>query len=303
MQLTQLYHDLKKAMESSLEARILIEAVTGLNSSNFITSPEAKLSQEHIEQINAYVVRRLKGEPLSKILGVREFWGLEFIVNEHVLDPRPDTETLIEAVLDWVKQKGVIARNEGDEAIPGLQNGLPHSVPSLAMTAPLRILDLGTGTGCISISLLSELPHATAIAVDASDEALSVARQNAEKHKMSDRIEFRKGDWFEGLEGKSFDIITSNPPYIPESDINSLSIEVKNHDPFMALSGGKDGLDDYKKIIFSLKKYLNGSNRAFLEMGIGQLESLMRLVDESNLLVCDSRADLLGIPRVVEISA
>ena len=221
--------------------------------------------------------RRLTGEPLSKILGVKEFWGLELEVNQHVLDPRPDTETLIEAVLAWVDREGL-------------------------RDAPLNIVDLGTGSGCIPITLLSELPNATATAVDISVEALEVAKQNAQKHKMSSRIDFHQGSWFEGLEGQDFDILTSNPPYIPESDIENLSREVKNHDPILALSGGNDGLDEYKKIIFGLKDKLNGNNRAFLEMGIGQLESLTRLVDESNLLLCDSKADLAGIPRVVEIS-
>ena len=300
MQLAEIYNNLKKSL-SELEARYLIEAVTGLESADFIARPDKELPQEQIDQINAYTARRLKGEPLSKILGVKEFWGIEFIVNKHVLDPRPDTETLIEAVLDWVKSNSVIARSEVTKQSHEGER-LPRSLHSLAMTKNFKILDLGTGTGCIPISLLSELSHATAVAVDISDEALNIARQNAEKHKMSDRIEFRKGDWLEGLEGESFDIITSNPPYIPESDIENLSVEVKNHDPIMALSGGKDGLDDYKKIIFSLKNKLNGKNRAFLEIGFGQLESLTRLVDESNLLLCDSRADIAGIPRVVEIS-
>lgn len=274
MDLNAIYQKIKQEIEP-LEAKYLIQAVTGLEAIDFIANKEQILSNAHVIQINTCLERRLKGEPLSKILGMKEFWGLEFIVNKHVLDPRPDTETLIEAVLDWVGGR---------------------------KKEPLRILDLGTGTGCIPIALLSELPNSTAIAIDISAEALKVARQNAVKHGMAHRIIFIQGNWFDAIEGQDFDIITSNPPYIPNLDIESLSVEVKNHDPILALSGGDSGIECYKKIIFSLKSILNGKNRAFLEIGIGQLESLMRLIEDSNLLLCDSKADLLGIPRVVEIS-
>lgn len=280
MQLSQLYKDLKtkfsSTMENSdLEAKRLIEGVTGLQSFDFITQPEKLIPQDQLKLVDEYASRRLAGEPLSKILGIKEFWGLEFIVNEHVLDPRPDTETLIETVLKWVGAR---------------------------KSEPLKILDLGTGTGCIPITLLTELPNAVAVAVDISEEALNIARQNADKHNLSNRITFVQGNWFDGLEGQYFDIITSNPPYIPNPDIESLSLEVKNHDPILALAGGDSGLECYKIIISSLKIFLNGENKAFLEIGFGQLESLSRLVDDSNLFLCDSKADLAGIPRVVEIS-
>ncbi len=300
MQLEEIHIILKSQMDP-LDAKRLIEAVIGLSSADIIAHPEKKISQEHIDQINVYMERRLKGEPLSKILGVKEFWGLEFITNEDVLDPRPDTETLVEAVLDWVRTDNVIARSGGDEAIYQCQEGLPRSVPSPAMTPPLKILDLGTGTGCIPISLLSELPNATVVAVDMSEEALNVARQNAEKHNVSDRIEFIQSDWFDNIEGK-FNIVTSNPPYIVDSEIPNLALEVKNHDPILALSGGKNGLEAYKKIFFSLKNYLKSDGRAFFEIGQNQLFDIARLVDESNLLAGDSRLDIAGITRVVEIS-
>ena len=260
-----------------LDAKLLIQAVTGLNDVDFITLSDKKLTNAQIKQIEAFLERRITGEPVSRILSVREFWGLEFEVSPDTLDPRADTETLIEAALKWVYREG-----RGNDA--------------------LKIIDLGTGTGCIPIALLSELPNASAIGVDISEKALKIARNNAEKHKMSSRVEFVKGDWLDGFDGESFDLIVSNPPYITNQDIENLSIEVKNHDPILALSGGNDGLDCYKKIIFQLKNKLNGKNRAFLEIGFGQLESLARLVDESNLLLCDSEADIAGIPRVVEIS-
>ncbi len=281
MELGVIYQEIKTQFAETgidspdLEAKRLIQAVTNLDSIDFIASPTKQLSAPHMEQINMYVARRLKGEPLSKILSVKEFWGLEFEVTADTLDPRPDTETLIEAVLKWVGGR---------------------------KDDPLKIIDLGTGTGCIPIALLSELPNATVVAVDVSPKALNIAAKNAKKHKMSNRIEFVQGDWLTGFEDEFFDLIVSNPPYIPDSDIEKLSKEVKNHDPILALSGGNDGLNCYKIIFSQLKNKLNGENRAFLEIGFGQVNSIARLVDESNLLLCESRADIAGIPRVVEIS-
>lgn len=254
---------------------MIIEHVTGDGAEVFITAPDTPVSEAYQKQIKEIVERYLKGEPLTRIMGVREFWGLEFDVTSDVLDPRPDTETLIEAALKWIK-----AQNKEN----------------------IRILDLGTGTGCIPISLLSELPHGTAVAVDKSTEALNVACQNAEKHNVSDRTKFVQGDWFDGLEGQEFDLIVSNPPYISDSVIQNLDDSVKNHDPFMALSGGESGLECYKKIIFGLRTYLNEQNRAFLEIGFDQLESVTRLVDDSNLWLVQSFKDLGGNDRVVEIA-
>lgn len=283
MSLDSLYKDIKKRLSNSaiqtpeLDSKLLIQAVTGFDDVDFITRRDTEISAQDMKSIDALVERRLKGEPVSRILGNREFWGLDFIVTPDTLDPRADTETLIEMALKWVKKEG-------------------------RLNDPLKIVDIGTGTGCIPIALLSELPNATAIAIDISEKALSVARQNAQKHKMSSRIKFIQGDCLDSFDDDNIDLFVSNPPYIPNLDIENLAKEVKNHDPFLALSGGNDGLDYYKKIIFQLKNKLNGKNKAFLEIGFGQLESLTRLVDESNLLLCDSGADIAGIPRVVEIS-
>ncbi len=279
MRLNDLYLTFKREFTSkrfenpNLEAKSLIQSVLNLNNTDFILKSDKNLSKEDIDNADRALKRRLAGEPLSKILGIKEFWGLEFTVNEHVLDPRPDTETLIEAVLDYVDNKDV----------------------------PIKILDLGTGTGCIPIALLSEFPNAVAFAVDKSADALSIAAQNAANHKMSNRITFIESDWYGGIPHQQFDIIVSNPPYIVESDIAILSKEVKNHDPHMALFGGESGLECYKNIFYSLNKFLIPDGRAFFEIGANQLNDIMRLVDESNLLYCESRADLVGIPRVVEI--
>lgn len=270
----------------------MIQAVTGHDEADMITNPDAPITVEQEKQLDEIAARYKAGEPLTRILGVREFWGLEFEVTPDTLDPRPDTETLVEAALAYLK------------AHPKNQPSTSH--PAACGHGDFKILDMGTGTGCILIALLSELPNAVGVAADISPKALEVARRNAQKydkqHKMSSRIDFVESDWMGALQGEQFDLIVSNPPYIVESVIDDLDVEVKNHDPILALSGGDDGLDCYKKIIFDLKKHLNSQNRAFLEIGFDQLKTVTGIVEESNLCVCDSYADLSGIPRVVEIS-
>ena len=283
---------------------MIIEHVTGHGAEVFITAPDTPVSEEQQKQIETIVARHLKGEPLTRIIGVREFWGLEFAVTLDVLDPRPDTETLIEAALKWSKERTNQASHPSEswDLTSIKQEDPKSSLGCVKIKKKLRILDLGTGTGCIPISLLSELSHATAVAVDKSIRALNVARRNAEIHNVSDRIKFVQGDWFDGIEEQEFDLIVSNPPYISDSVIQNLDDSVKNHDPFMALSGGESGLECYKKIIFGLRTYLNEQNRAFLEIGFDQLESVTRLVDDSNLWLVQSIKDLGGNDRVVEIA-
>jgi release factor glutamine methyltransferase len=168
---------------------------------------------------------------------------------------------------------------------------------------PLLLLDLGAGTGCILITLLAELPEAVGVAVDISPGALRVARENAERHGVEARADFRLGSWFEPINpSESFDLIVSNPPYIPESDIESLALEVRNYDPFIALSGGDDGLLAYKMILNEMKKHLVCGGHALLEIGQGQEKALVRLVEDSMMTHTESYPDLSGIIRVVEMT-
>jgi release factor glutamine methyltransferase len=259
-----------------LDARLLISHYAGLDHADFITKGDMEVAEAVSAQIETAVQRRLKGEPVSRILGVREFWGLEFDLSPATLDPRPDTETLVEAALKWVRETG-----REKEA--------------------LRIVDLGTGSGCIPIALLTELPHAVAIGLDYSHEAARAARRNAEKLGVGERFMAVQGDWMAALKEGEFDLIVSNPPYISPSDFENLTPEVKNHDPILALKAEKNGIEAYEKIIFQLKNHLNAQNRAFLEIGFGQRERVLRLVDDSNLRHGDSVPDIAGIPRVVEI--
>lgn len=271
----------------ALDARILARQGGRFSDADLITGGQAPLSADVVEIIQKMADRRAAGEPVSRILGGREFWGLPFKVTKDTLDPRSDTETLVAAAL---------------RAARDLRDGEEGGLAAMAGGADLRILDLGTGTGCIAISLLTELPGATAVVVDLNPGALAVARENALRHGVAGRMEFRLGSWFAPVEeNERFDLIVSNPPYIPESDVESLAVEVRNHDPLMALAGGKDGLDPYKIILKDIKKHLVCGGRALFEIGKGQEKDLARLAADSMMNHLDSHTDLAGIIRVVEM--
>lgn len=274
----------------ALDARLLMRQGGNFSDFDLISKGWTPLSAEVIENVEKLLSRRVAGEPVSRLAGGREFWGLPFMITPDTLDPRPDTETLVENAL---KALSNIA--------PAEEAGLA-AMASMHADTGLLILDLGTGSGCILISLLKELPHARGVGIDLNPGAVAVARRNAAANGVADRVDFRVGSWFDPLEdGESFDLIVSNPPYIPEQEIESLRPEVRNHDPKLALSGGADGLDAYKIILKKLKKYLSCGGRALFEIGKGQEKDLVRLVDESNMSVCDSYRDLAGVIRVVEV--
>lgn len=255
-----------------LDLRFFLKALPGVSDIDIVTDTERVLSEEEQERVRGWAARRLAGTPVSKILGHNEFWGLPFKVTKEVLDPRPDTEILVDAAL-----KGFAGK------------------------PPKKILDLGTGSGCILIALLHEWPDAQGTAVDISEKALSVARDNAKMNGVADRIEFVHSDWCEKID-ESYGLIVSNPPYIPNPELESLSDEVKNHDPILALDGGIGGMESYKKIFLQIFSLQNGCGKAFVEIGAGQEENVTRLVEESGLSVKRIIPDLAGIPRVVEIS-
>ncbi len=230
---------------------------------------------EDFDAIEQAIARRKTGEPLSRILGTREFWGLDFKVTSDVLDPRPDTEILVEQALRWAKQ---------------------------TQKKTLRILDLGCGSGCIVISLLKELPDATACAIDISQAALDVAQHNASMHGVDSKITFVASNWLERVEGV-FDLVVSNPPYIRTGVMNDLAESVRCFDPVLALDGGLGGLDAYEKILFSLKRILDCDGRAFLEIGFDQGADISRLVEKSGANLMCIHKDFGGHFRVAEITA
>ncbi len=215
------------------------------------------------------LVRREAREPVARIRGAREFWGLEFALSEATLDPRPDTETLVEAAL-----------------------------AAFADAPPRRILDLGTGSGCILCSLLHEWPGAIGVGVDISEAAVMTARRNALNLGLAERAEFVVGDWDDAV-GDRYDLVVSNPPYVRSSDIAVLAPEVAAFDPRLALDGGADGLDAYRRITPLLPRLLARGGVAVLEVGLSQAEEVGHLCARSGLDPVTVRTDLSGIPRAL----
>lgn len=261
-----------------LDARLLLCHAAGVSQEDLVANPGCVLGPKTKSRFDVLVRRRLEGEPVSRILTVREFYGRPFAINEAVLDPRPDTETLIEAAL------GIVERN-------GWRN------------TPIWVLDLGTGTGCILITLLAELPFAHGVATDASLAALAVAQDNAQALGVADRAAFVAGNWLEPMAG-AFDLIVANPPYLTSAEMAGLSREVR-HDPFHALFGGSDGLDAYRRIAARAPLALRPGGTILLETGAGQADAVLDLLSSAGLTVEPERCvwrDLAGRPRCVAAS-
>jgi release factor glutamine methyltransferase len=255
---------------AALEARLLLCKVLDCTRADLISNPDRLVSSDQQTQYEALIARRLQREPIAKICGEKEFWGLPFKVTTDTLDPRPDTETLIEAVLGQVKG--------GKSAA--------------------RMLDLGTGSGCILLTLLHELRDSEGVGVDFSDAALAVAQENAVRLQLGDRASFTQSDWGDKVEGL-FDIIVTNPPYITDDDYEGLSADVHDYDPKLALVGGPDGLDCYRKIAPVIHKHLAPNGFFAMEMGINQERPLEQIITEHDLDVLEIRKDLAGIIRCI----
>lgn len=232
---------------AALDARLLFQVASGLRHEDIVAEPDLMVPPDVAARFSKFIERRCKFEPVSRILGSREFYGRSFRVTPDVLDPRADTETLIGAALGLVKGK-----------------------------APLRILDLGTGSGAIVVTLLAELPGATAVASDLSAAALAVAKGNAEALGVAGRASFVQANWFEGIDGR-FDLIVSNPPYIPLGDIAGLAPDVREFDPARALDGGPDGLEAYRRLAGGAGSHLAPQGHVVLEIGAGQENAVNNL--------------------------
>jgi release factor glutamine methyltransferase len=261
-----------------LDARVLAAAACGLTSEESIVKRDIALSAKADRQIGSYASRRVAGEPVSRIVGRREFWGLPFGISPGTLDPRPETELLVEAALDHVKS----------EHLGG---------------TPLRILDLGTGSGCILGALLSELPLSFGVGLDRSADALKMARENLSRLGLLDRSALLCADWTNCLRDMSFDIIVCNPPYIASSDIEGLGIEVRAYDPRLALDGGEDGLRAFRVILKQVFKALHSKGFAVFEAGYGQTRAVLdMMVQEApggDVLETRILRDLGGVERAV----
>ena len=238
-----------------LDARLLLQSVMGMEHSDLISANERQLNDQQIATFNEFIEQRLKRQPVNRIVGEKQFWGLTLKTSDAVLDPRADTECLVEAVINSLDLQG--RRND-----------------------VLRIVDIGTGSGAIILALLSELPSAVAVATDISSDALKIARFNAEKLGYSSRISFQQGSYFESLSGL-FDVIISNPPYISTIDIAMLEPEVREYDPTIALDGGVDGFDAYRCLLSESGNFLTDDGMVFFEIGFDQAEAITTMANES----------------------
>jgi release factor glutamine methyltransferase len=259
--------------EADADARVLVAHALRLGRAQLVAQSDRILEAREISVISALAARRLNREPVSRILGEKEFWSLGLIVTPDVLVPRPETETVVEAALDFIVRGGLRMEK-------------------------LRILDIGTGSGALLLALLHELPNATGIGTDVSTAAVKVARANAAHWGFESRCSFVVCDIASGVQG-TFDLVVSNPPYIADDEIASLAPEVKNYDPTVALDGGKDGLVVYRSIAAEAKRILAPGGRLFVELGAGQEEAVRALFTTLGLTVGAARKDLAGIPRVL----
>jgi len=258
--------------EPAQDARVLVTGLLDLSPTDLIARGDRVLDARSLSLVEDGVRQRLAGRPVYRILGWREFYGRRFSLSEDTLEPRPDTETLVDAAID------VARRFIGQQQV-------------------CRIADLGVGTGAVGLSVLAELPQCTCLGIDIAPGALKTARTNAEALGVSKRYELQQGNWLVGVEGV-FDIILSNPPYIERATVTKLAREVGEHDPVVALDGGKDGLDAYKAIAAQAGARLSEKGVVLVEMGIGQGPHIAEIFNRLEFRQTVSLRDLAGIERV-----
>lgn len=259
--------------EAELDARILLGAILGLDLTGLIAQATRILTEAEAARLAQHAQRRIAGEPVARILGVREFWGLPFRLSEATLVPRPDTETVVERALELFRER--------------------------QMSHPPRIADIGTGSGAILLALLHEIPDAFGVGTDLSLSALDTAKGNAAALGLAGRAAFVACSYAAALRGP-FDLIVSNPPYIPSGEIPKLGIEVREHDPHLALDGGNDGYDAYRALIPQAAERLASGGALIVEAGQGQAGDIETLMMAAALSMDrPPKADLAGIPRAV----
>ncbi len=249
---------------ASLDCRLLLSQI--LKKTNTVyTHQEVYISQNQIIKFQTLVKKREEGQPVSRILNRRNFWKREFIIDEETLDPRPDSEILIETVLEHFSDSTLL----------------------------LKILDLGSGSGCLGLSLLEEYENASIIFVDASKKSLNIVKRNSYQFRLKGRLKYINLDWhtddwdtklLNSIDNTKFDIIVTNPPYIPSNEIKFLETEVREYDPILALDGGNDGLDAYRSIVPKLKNLLKPDGKIFVEIGKGQENIVSKIGLQNGLL-------------------
>jgi release factor glutamine methyltransferase len=259
--------------DASLDARLLLMSICGVDPAHPGSAAQRPLSEDETERFEELVVRRLAREPIARILGTAEFHGLPLAVNADCLIPRSDTEALVEVALDL-----------------------------LPAGEPRRILDLGTGPGTILLALLTERPQATGLGIDLSGQAVAAAEANAANLGLGPRARFQTGSWAEGIT-ETFDLVVSNPPYIPSATCEALEPEVALHDPRRALDGGPDGLDAYRAILAEAPRLLRQAGQVALEIGIGQAPDVTAIARHHGLRLAALRSDLGAVPRALVFTA
>jgi release factor glutamine methyltransferase len=250
-------------------ARQLAAGALNLSAAELLLDPQRNLDSGEAQRLAGLVKRMIGGEPLSRLLGRREFWGLDFELSPDTLDPRPDSETLVEAVLARMDRR-----------------------------TPLTLLDLGTGSGCLLLALLSELPAAIGVGVDLSPAAAAMARRNAHRLQLADRCFFLAGNWGDAI-GHRFDVVVTNPPYIATPMLRELPAVVRCYDPPCALDGGQDGLAAYRGIVASLTALLTPAGLFVAEIGADQAVDVVAMLTECGLFCEAVERDLAGLERCV----
>lgn len=254
---------------NSLDARIILKEIFNFDEKELILNSDLILSESKISKVQKIITRRLNFEPVSKIFGKRDFYNSTFSISDDVLDPRPETENIVEIANNFILEKGYES-----------------------------FIDLGTGSGCIILSILKENKNLTAVGVDISIDAINIAKKNSKDMKLEKRSSFVVSNWLSSIYN-SYDLIISNPPYIPSDEIITLSKTVKNFDPLISLDGGQDGLKCYKEIAQDINRVINKNGRVILEIGYNQAYDVIKIFESKELKLLKIYNDINGLNRIL----
>lgn len=254
---------------NSLDARIILREIFNFDEKELILNSDLILSESKISKVQKIITRRLNFEPVSKIFGKRDFYNSTFSISDDVLDPRPETENIVEIANNFILEKGYES-----------------------------FIDLGTGSGCIILSILKENKNLTAVGVDISIDAIDIAKKNSKDMNLEKRSSFLVSNWLSSIYN-SYDLIISNPPYIPSDEIITLSKTVKNFDPLISLDGGQDGLKCYKEIAQDINRVINKNGRVILEIGYNQAHDVIKIFESKEFKLLKIYNDINGLNRIL----
>ena len=254
---------------NSLDARIILKEIFNFDEKELILNSDLILSESKISKVQKIITRRLNFEPVSKIFGKRDFYNSTFSISDDVLDPRPETENIVEIANNFILEKGYES-----------------------------FIDLGTGSGCIILSILKENKNLTAVGVDISIDAINIAKKNSKDMNLEKRSSFLVSNWLSSIYN-SYDLIISNPPYIPSDEIITLSKTVKNFDPLISLDGGQDGLECYKEIAQDINRVINKNGRVILEIGYNQAHDVIKIFESKEFKLLKIYNDINGLNRIL----